>query len=76
MGKIADSLKRYFAETTKDILNNDWEQLKVFSEIGPDALDYIKRINDFQDSIKPIDARKYQSEFEPFQTECKLFMAA
>ena len=78
MGSIADSLKRYFEETSKTIIDQDWEQIKIFNEIGPDAFDYIEYIKAYCDYIEPHeDAYIFPNESESFQTtECKYFMAA
>ena len=44
MGQFSDSLKRYFEETPQDILDRDWEDMKLLNEIGPDVFDYVNRV--------------------------------
>ena len=41
MGKIADSLEKYFKETPPEQLDKDWEEIKDLNNIGPDATEYI-----------------------------------
>ena len=42
MGTIFDSLKKYFDESPQEVLDKDWEELKHWNEIGPDASEYIE----------------------------------
>ena len=51
MGVLADSLKRYFEETPKEILDKEWEEIKHLNEIGPDVLEYCKRVREYQDML-------------------------
>ena len=42
MGTISDSLRKYFEEATEEEIEKDWEELKHWNEIGPDASEYIE----------------------------------
>lgn len=42
MDKLIDSLKEYFNKTPKDILDNDWNELKDLNKFGPDVISYNK----------------------------------
>ena len=46
MGKISDSLKKYFENTPKEVLDKDWEDIKHLNEIGPDAIEYCKLVKE------------------------------
>ena len=79
MGKLAESLKRYFEETPQDILDCDWDELKPLNEIGPDATEYIERVRSYygsvmQDSHKNSPVVRYPRE--SFQTKYEYYMAA
>lgn len=77
MGKIAESLRKYFEETPQDVLDREWEELNPLNEIGPDATEYIERVRSFygdvmRDSSKPV----VHYPQESFQTEYEYYMAA
>ena len=79
MGKLADSLNRYFEETPQDILDREWEELKYLNEIGPEATEYIERVRSYygsimQESQKNTPVVHYHRE--SFQTKYKFYMAA
>lgn len=79
MGKLADSMRRYFEETPQEILEREWDELKSFNEIGPDATEYIERVKSYYGSVMQ-DCRKI-SPFvryprESFQTEYEYYLAA
>ncbi|WP_294533153.1 recombinase [uncultured Bacteroides sp.] len=40
MGNLLDSLKKYFENTPKDVLDNDWKEIEYLNEIGPDVIEY------------------------------------
>lgn len=40
MGKLLDSLKEYFENNSKEVLEKDWEELKHFTEFNSDVLEY------------------------------------
>ena len=46
MVKISDSLKKYFENTPKEVLDKDWEDIKHLNEIGPDAIEYCKLVKE------------------------------
>lgn len=79
MGKLAESLRRYFEETPQDILDRDWDELKPLNEIGPDAAEYIERVRSYYGSVMQ-DSRKnspvVRYPLESFQTEYEYYMAA
>lgn len=43
MGKVYESLKKYFEETPKEILDKDWEAIKYLNNIGPDV-EYLEQL--------------------------------
>lgn len=51
MGVLADSLKRHFEETPKEVLDKEWEEIKHLNEIGPDVLEYCKRVREYQEKL-------------------------
>ena len=51
MGVLADSLKRYFEETPKAVLDKEWEEIMHLNEIGPDVLEYRNRVREYQDML-------------------------
>jgi hypothetical protein len=40
--KIFKGLKNYFDNTSKEILEKDWEQIKPYNEIGPDVIETLQ----------------------------------
>lgn len=46
MGKLAESLKEYFATTPKEQLDKDWEEIKPLNDIGPDVLETCERMRE------------------------------
>lgn len=42
MDNLFESLKYYFENTPKEILENDWEEIKYLNGIGPDVIEYAK----------------------------------
>jgi hypothetical protein len=79
MGKLAESLRKYFEETPQDILDREWDELKSFNEIGPDATEYIERVRSYYGSVI-LDSSQSSPVFcyphESFQTEYEYYMAA
>ena len=55
MGTISDSLKKYFEEATKEEIEKDWEELKYWNEIGPDASEYIEHYRGLKETIYTCD---------------------
>lgn len=41
MGKLEKALRKHFDETPQEELDKEWEELKHWNEIGPDAEEYI-----------------------------------
>lgn len=39
---LSESLEKYFNETPQEQLGKDWEELKHWNDIGPDANEYIE----------------------------------
>ena len=39
---VSESLEKYFNETPQEQLDKDWEELKHWNDIGPDANEYIE----------------------------------
>ena len=46
MGKLFESLKRYFENTPKEVLDSEWEKMKYLNEIGPDVIEYAKSVKE------------------------------
>lgn len=42
MDNLFESLKYYFENTPKEILENYWEEIKYLNGIGPDVIEYAK----------------------------------
>ncbi|WP_028897560.1 hypothetical protein [Prevotella sp. HUN102] len=40
MGNLLESLKKYFENTPKEILDSDWKDREYLNEIGPDVFEY------------------------------------
>ena len=40
MGNLLESIKKYFENTPKDVLDNDWKEIEFLNEIGPDVIEY------------------------------------
>lgn len=45
MGNLFKSLKDYFENTPKDVLENDWKEIEPFNEIEPTINDFLKHNN-------------------------------
>lgn len=41
---LVEELNHYFATTTKEQQDKDWEELKEWNEVGPDVFEYLKYI--------------------------------
>ena len=46
MGNLYENLKNYFENTPKEVLNNDWKEIKYLNEIGPDVIEYAKFVKE------------------------------
>lgn len=40
MGNLFESLKDYFENTPKDVIEKDWREIEYLNEIGPDVIEY------------------------------------
>lgn len=47
MGTLLESLKRYFNNTPKDILENDWKENEYLDNIGPDVTEYVNYVQEY-----------------------------
>lgn len=47
MGALLESLKRYFDNTPKDILENDWKENEYLDNIGPDVTEYVNYVQEY-----------------------------
>ena len=47
MGTLLESLKRYFENTPKDILENDWKENEYLDNIGPDVTEYVNNVQEY-----------------------------
>lgn len=46
MGNLFDSLKDYFKNTPKDVLDKDWKEIEYLNEIGPDVIEYAEFVRE------------------------------
>lgn len=46
MGNLFESLKDYFENTPKEILDNDWREIEYLNEIGPDVIWYAEYVKE------------------------------
>lgn len=76
MGKFADRLRRHFAETPRDILDREWEQLKHLNSIGPDVLAYAERVKTFYGSQMNTISSTVNYPRDPFMAEDQYYLAA
>ncbi len=49
MGSLFESLKDYFENTPKEVLNNDWEKIEYLNDIGPDVIEYAEYVKELFD---------------------------
>ena len=47
MGKFAENLKKKFESMTQEEINQKWEKLKHYNEIGPSVKEYIKDLKKY-----------------------------
>lgn len=66
MGNLFESLKNYFESTPKEVLDNEWKEIKYLNEIGPDVIEYAKFVKEqfgfatpYLNSEKKIETHKY-----------------
>lgn len=46
MGNLFESLKDYFENTPKEVLDNDWKEMEYLNEIGPDVIEYAEFVRE------------------------------
>ena len=46
MGNLFESFKNYFENTPKEVLDNNWKEIKYLNEIGPDVIEYAKFVKE------------------------------
>jgi len=46
MGNLFENLKKYFENTPRDILENDWKEIEYLNEIGSDVIEYAKYVKE------------------------------
>ena len=56
MGNLFESLKDYFENTPKGVLDNDWKEVENLNEIGPDVIEYARYVKE----LFGVDDRKLQ----------------
>ena len=44
MSNIVEELRKYLAETPKEQLEKDWEELKQWNDVGPTAKEYLQSL--------------------------------
>ena len=87
MGNLFESLKKYFENTPKEILENDWKEIKHLNEIGPDVIEYAKFVREqfdiavsYSNSDKKLETHKYDvyidSENEGIDVDTQYYFAA
>ena len=60
---ISESLEKYFNETPQEQLDKDWEELKHWNDIGPDANEYIEFCKHLGENGNENDGRNKEKEF-------------
>lgn len=46
MGNLFESLKNYFENTPKEVLDNDWKEIEHLNQIGPDVIEYAEFVKE------------------------------
>lgn len=46
MGNLFESLKGYFENTPKDVIEKDWREIEYLNEIGPDVIEYAEFVRE------------------------------
>ena len=46
MGNLFKSLKDYFENTPKDVIEKDWREIEYLYEIGPDVIEYAEFVRE------------------------------
>lgn len=87
MGNLFESLKNYFENTPKEILDNDWKETEYLNEIGPDVIEYAEYVKEqfgidvlYSSSEKDLDAHTYDisvsSDAERIAVDSQYYLAA
>lgn len=87
MGNLFESLKDYFENTPKEILDNDWKEMEYLNEIGPDVIEYAKFVKEqfgiavsYSNSEKNLETHKYDvfvdSENNGIAADAQYYFAA
>ena len=64
MGNLFESLKDYFENTPKEILDNDWKEIEYLNEIGPDVIEYADYVQELF-GIDELNAHKFDVSVVP-----------
>lgn len=67
MGNLLESIKKYFENTPKDVLDNDWKEIEFLNEIGPDVIEYAdfaKKFFDFEVSYSSLEKKLETHKFD------------
>lgn len=67
MGNLLDSLKNYFENTPKNVLDKDWKEIEYLNDIGPDVFEYVDFVKrnfildsmEYSKSRKGLDSHKF-----------------
>lgn len=59
---VSESLEKYFNETPQEQLDKDWEELKHWNDIGPDAREYIEFCKRLGENDNENDGRNKEKE--------------
>lgn len=46
MESLFESLKKYFENTPKEVLDKDWKEVEYLNEIGPDVIEYAEFVRE------------------------------
>lgn len=87
MGNLFESLKDYFENIPKEILDNDWKEMEYLNEIGPDVIEYAKFVKEqfgiavsYSNSEKNLETHKYDvsvdSENNGIAADAQYYFAA
>lgn len=46
MATLLESLKTYFENTPKEVLDKEWEEIEYLNDIGPDVIEYARAMEE------------------------------
>lgn len=75
MGKLTEYIKNYFETTPEDQLRQDWEELKVYNNQGPNIFDVINNYEQVATETS-LDGVSVPISLTPNYTESDLCLAA